>query len=191
MTILSLPYRQLIQSKLPWPALQHRLPHLTWTKTVTAYNQRIHCGKHRLPRKVLNFCYNINQSLIYSRLFTEVFYSDSDSDSEHEEQERKIHVEIKPLNNGTAPISASVDELRATVEILSLSPLGGALSVRMPNHLPLTHQCSHCLFHANVVFIACCCCISSITHRTHTYSLSLIFSYYRHGEARIPKVIRL
>jgi F-BAR domain only protein len=37
-------------------------------------------------------------------------------------------VEIKPLNNGTAPISASVDELRATVENLSLSPIG-ALSV--------------------------------------------------------------
>lgn len=38
-------------------------------------------------------------------------------------------MEIKPLNNGsTAPISASVDELRATVENLSLSPIG-ALSV--------------------------------------------------------------
>ncbi|XP_037040947.1 F-BAR domain only protein 2 isoform X12 [Bradysia coprophila] len=58
----------------------------------------------------------------------EIFYSDSDSDSEHDEQERKIRVEIKPLNNGIAPISASVDELRATVESLSLSPLGGALS---------------------------------------------------------------
>ncbi|XP_063697273.1 F-BAR domain only protein 2 isoform X4 [Culicoides brevitarsis] len=51
------------------------------------------------------------------------FYSSSDSDSE-EEVERKIRVEIKPLNNGTAPISASVDELRATVEQMSLSPLG-------------------------------------------------------------------
>uniref|UniRef100_A0A336LYW5 CSON011071 protein n=1 Tax=Culicoides sonorensis TaxID=179676 RepID=A0A336LYW5_CULSO len=51
------------------------------------------------------------------------FYSSSDSESE-EEPERKIHVEIKPLNNGTAPISASVDELRATVEQMSLSPLG-------------------------------------------------------------------
>lgn len=56
------------------------------------------------------------------------FDSDSDSDSDTEERGRKIHVEIKPLNNGTAPISASVDELRATVENLSLSPLG-ALSV--------------------------------------------------------------
>lgn len=61
--------------------------------------------------------------------FPEIFYSDSDSDSDHDEQERKIRVEIKPLNNGIAPISASVDELRATVESLSLSPLGGALSV--------------------------------------------------------------
>lgn len=59
--------------------------------------------------------------------FSEAFYSSSDSDSE-DEPERKIHVEIKPLNNGSAPISASVDELRATVENMSLSPLG-ALSV--------------------------------------------------------------
>lgn len=62
--------------------------------------------------------------------FLEIFYSDSDSDSDHDEQERKIRVEIKPLN-GIAPISASVDELRATVESLSLSPLGGALSVSL------------------------------------------------------------
>lgn len=44
------------------------------------------------------------------------------SDDEHQ----KIRVEIKPLGNGTGPISASVDELRATVENLSLSPLGTA-----------------------------------------------------------------
>lgn len=67
--------------------------------------------------------------LLFLIWFVEIFYSDSDSESENDEQERKIRVEIKPLNNGTAPISASVDELRATVENLSLSPLGGALSV--------------------------------------------------------------
>lgn len=62
---------------------------------------------------------------------TEAFYSSSDSDTEDERESlRKIHVEIKPLNNGTAPISASVDELRATVENLSLSPIG-VLSVRI------------------------------------------------------------
>ncbi|XP_014606556.1 PREDICTED: F-BAR domain only protein 2 isoform X4 [Polistes canadensis] len=49
------------------------------------------------------------------------FYSSSDTDSE-DERERKIRVEIKPLSNGAAPMSASVDELRATVENLSLSP---------------------------------------------------------------------
>lgn len=38
-----------------------------------------------------------------------------------DERDQKIHVEIKPLNNGSAPMSASVDELRATVENLSLS----------------------------------------------------------------------
>ncbi|CAH1103640.1 unnamed protein product [Psylliodes chrysocephalus] len=52
------------------------------------------------------------------------FYSSSDSDSD-DDRERKIHVEIKPLNNGSAPMSASVDELRATVENLYLSPTGG------------------------------------------------------------------
>ncbi|EDV93575.1 F-BAR domain only protein 2 isoform X2 [Drosophila grimshawi] len=50
------------------------------------------------------------------------FYSDSDSDSDNDK--RRIHVKIKPLNNGQAPMSASVDELRATVENISLSPTG-------------------------------------------------------------------
>ncbi|KAK7871367.1 hypothetical protein R5R35_006074 [Gryllus longicercus] len=57
------------------------------------------------------------------------FYSSSDTDSE-EEREHKIHVEIKPLGNGAAPMSASVDELRATVENLSLSPSPVAVSAR-------------------------------------------------------------
>ncbi|XP_031638381.1 F-BAR domain only protein 2 isoform X5 [Contarinia nasturtii] len=61
--------------------------------------------------------------------------SDSDSDSDNDDRGRKIHVEIKPLNNGSAPISASVDELRATVENLSLSPLGGALSGRRDSNV--------------------------------------------------------
>ncbi|PNF33742.1 hypothetical protein B7P43_G11221 [Cryptotermes secundus] len=50
------------------------------------------------------------------------FYSSSDTDSD-DDREHKIHVEIKPLSNGSAPMSASVDELRATVENLSLSPV--------------------------------------------------------------------
>lgn len=41
-----------------------------------------------------------------------------------DEREKKIRVEIKPLSNGSGPMSASVDELRATVENLSLSPIG-------------------------------------------------------------------
>lgn len=53
----------------------------------------------------------------------DTFYSSSDSESE-DERERKIHVEIKPKVNGSGPISASVDELRATIENLSLSPIG-------------------------------------------------------------------
>nr|BAN20956.1 conserved hypothetical protein [Riptortus pedestris] len=57
------------------------------------------------------------------------FYSSSDTDSD-EEREKKIRVEIKPISNGAGPISASVDELRATVENFSLSPLGVTLAKR-------------------------------------------------------------
>ncbi|XP_073994269.1 F-BAR domain only protein 2 isoform X9 [Rhodnius prolixus] len=60
------------------------------------------------------------------------FYSSSDTDSD-EEREKKIRVEIKPLSNGAGPISASVDELRATVENLSLSPLGTVPARRINN----------------------------------------------------------
>ncbi|XP_045482609.1 F-BAR domain only protein 2 isoform X5 [Harmonia axyridis] len=61
------------------------------------------------------------------------FYSSSDSDSD-DERERKIHVEIKPLNhNGAAPMSASVDELRATVENLYLFPVGSSFGRRGSN----------------------------------------------------------
>lgn len=41
-----------------------------------------------------------------------------------EERDKRLHVEIKPLSNGSGPISASVDELRATVENISLLPAG-------------------------------------------------------------------
>lgn len=47
-----------------------------------------------------------------------------------DEHGRKIHVEIKPLNNGSAPMSASVDELRATVGNLYLCPVSGGLGRR-------------------------------------------------------------
>lgn len=100
-----------------------------------AYSRKIHFGTHNGQRKVVFPLFLIseqtNQVITLFFLFTEE--SDSDSDSDNDERERKIHVEIKPLNNGSAPISASVDELRATVENLSLSPLGGALSVWMLN----------------------------------------------------------
>jgi hypothetical protein len=41
-----------------------------------------------------------------------------------DEREKRLHVEIKPLSNGSAPLSASVDELRSTVENMTLSPIG-------------------------------------------------------------------
>uniref|UniRef100_A0A1Q3G1R2 Putative proline-serine-threonine phosphatase-interacting protein pstpip n=1 Tax=Culex tarsalis TaxID=7177 RepID=A0A1Q3G1R2_CULTA len=68
------------------------------------------------------------------------FYSSSDSDSDDERGERKIHVEIKPLNNGAAPISASVDELRATVENLSLSPIAPFSSQHSHHHSSASHH---------------------------------------------------
>lgn len=52
----------------------------------------------------------------------ESFYSSSEAESDEEDKERKIHIEIKPISNG-APMSASVDELRATVGNLTLSPV--------------------------------------------------------------------
>ncbi|XP_069185575.1 F-BAR domain only protein 2 isoform X2 [Procambarus clarkii] len=58
------------------------------------------------------------------------FDSSSDSDSDVE-ADKKIHVEIKPISNGSAPMSASVDELRATIEGMSLSPVSFA-SPRVP-----------------------------------------------------------
>lgn len=54
--------------------------------------------------------------------------------SSDDDRERKIHVEIKPLNNGSAPMSASVDELRATVENLYLSPLSSGIGRRGSNN---------------------------------------------------------
>lgn len=56
-----------------------------------------------------------------------IYHNITLTDDDHE---RKIRVEIKPLNNGAAPMSASVDELRATVETLYLSPTGGGLGRR-------------------------------------------------------------
>ncbi|XP_033213673.1 F-BAR domain only protein 2 isoform X2 [Belonocnema kinseyi] len=59
------------------------------------------------------------------------FYSSSDTESD-DEKYRKLRVEIKPLSNGNTPISASVDELRATVENLSLIT---APTVRRDSHV--------------------------------------------------------
>ncbi|XP_075528227.1 F-BAR domain only protein 2 isoform X1 [Dermacentor variabilis] len=66
------------------------------------------------------------------------FYSSSDGDSDDEERDRRIHIEIKPLSNG-APMSASVDELRATIGSLSLSPIPQHSS-RRPETLYIRHK---------------------------------------------------
>lgn len=109
--------------------IRFQLPRQKSTKTSTAWNHKIIHGTKIIHQKKVSF--SIKYKIIYIHIFfltffLDKFYSSSDSDSD-DEIERKIHVEIKPLN-GTAPISASVDELRATVENLSLSPIG-ALSV--------------------------------------------------------------
>ncbi|XP_077498878.1 F-BAR domain only protein 2 isoform X9 [Amblyomma americanum] len=66
------------------------------------------------------------------------FYSSSDGDSDDEDRDRRIHIEIKPLSNG-APMSASVDELRATIGSLSLSPIPQHSS-RRPETLYIRHK---------------------------------------------------
>lgn len=96
-------------------------------KSLLQSRQIMHGIKTAHRRKVIAVNYYLRHCSMSSSsfliLFLDKFYSSSDSDSE-DEIERKIHVEIKPLNNGTDKISASVDELRATVENLSLSPIG-------------------------------------------------------------------
>ncbi|XP_065348397.1 F-BAR domain only protein 2 isoform X8 [Cloeon dipterum] len=57
------------------------------------------------------------------------FYSSSDTDTE-DDRERKIHVQIKPQINGSTVMSASVDELRATVENMNLSSVGQMIGRR-------------------------------------------------------------
>ncbi|XP_041093125.1 F-BAR domain only protein 2-like isoform X4 [Polyodon spathula] len=54
------------------------------------------------------------------------FYSSSDS--EDDDEPRKFHVEIKPVqpNNGDHQASASIDELRASIVNITLSPLASA-----------------------------------------------------------------
>ena len=108
----------------------------------------------------------------------DTFYSSSDSESE-DERERKIHVEIKPINvNGSGPISASVDELRATIENLSLSPIG-VLSVSIGSLLKKvlnSNETSNCfsLNHTILcVFICVCLC-----HNYHNVFLTFFHSIY-------------
>ena len=50
------------------------------------------------------------------------FYSSSDS--EDEDEPKKFHVEIKPVqpNNGTIQSRATIDELKASIGNISLSP---------------------------------------------------------------------
>lgn len=67
------------------------------------------------------------------------FYSSSDGESEDDEKERKIHIEIKPLSNG-APMSASVDELRATIGNLTLSPISQHTNRRVYNSATSTPE---------------------------------------------------
>uniref|UniRef100_A0A672H8F3 F-BAR domain only protein 2 n=1 Tax=Salarias fasciatus TaxID=181472 RepID=A0A672H8F3_SALFA len=62
------------------------------------------------------------------------FYSSSDSDDE--DAPRKFHVQIKPVqpNNGTHQNRANIDELKASIENIILSP---STSVRRRRHTPV------------------------------------------------------
>ncbi|EEC10211.1 proline-serine-threonine phosphatase interacting protein, putative [Ixodes scapularis] len=66
----------------------------------------------------VSFVHGANRSVRGQRLERPSFAERPDE----EERNRRIHIEIKPLSNG-APMSASVDELRATIGSLSLSPI--------------------------------------------------------------------
>lgn len=95
-------------------------------KMVIVFNREKLLGIINGQRKVIVSKSYSNENKDKISFYISAGDSDSESDSDNDDRERKIHVEIKPLNNGSAPISASVDELRATVGNLSLSPLGGA-----------------------------------------------------------------
>ena len=41
-----------------------------------------------------------------------------------ERMPEKLHIEIKPVTNGSAPEPASVEELKANIENITLSPVG-------------------------------------------------------------------
>lgn len=134
------PHRQ-----LPETLCQRRRPKSM--RTSTPSSRQWTRGTRMARRRKVRVFYLISsaQTPQAVRFFADNFYSSSDSESE-DEIERKIHVEIKPLNNGTAPISASVDELRATVENLSLSPIG-ALSV-----ISQLQCCCFIFFHERALF---------------------------------------
>ena len=54
-------------------------------------------------------------------IFTSTFLCSNINIYADEEPERKLHVEIKPINNGTALPGATVDELKATIESFNIN----------------------------------------------------------------------
>lgn len=76
--------------------------------------------------------YSIRPAIVTKYTTERRSISSSDSDSE-DEKECKIHVEIKPLTNGTAPLSASIDELRASVGGITLASMGQGTSRKSPS----------------------------------------------------------
>uniref|UniRef100_A0A8C1M0I5 FCH and mu domain containing endocytic adaptor 2 n=1 Tax=Cyprinus carpio TaxID=7962 RepID=A0A8C1M0I5_CYPCA len=71
---------------------------------------------------------------------TNSFYSSSDS--EDEDEPRKFHVQIKPVqtNNGTHQHKATIDELKASIGNISLSPTPAVRDVshQHAHHVPVT-----------------------------------------------------
>uniref|UniRef100_A0A665WGK0 F-BAR domain only protein 2 n=1 Tax=Echeneis naucrates TaxID=173247 RepID=A0A665WGK0_ECHNA len=105
-------------------------------------------GKERpgaKPRKRKPF--GIPDPLNYSAI-TNSFYSSSDSDDEDEP--RKFHVEIKPVqpNNGTHQNRATIDELKASIGNIILSPSTSVLAL----------QHSHNITNANKPVASLLCC---------------------------------
>uniref|UniRef100_A0A3B3UPL1 F-BAR domain only protein 2 n=1 Tax=Poecilia latipinna TaxID=48699 RepID=A0A3B3UPL1_9TELE len=82
---------------------------------------------------------NENDILYFHTSFYNSFYSSSDS--EDEDEPRKFHVQIKPVqpNNGTHQNRANIDELKASIGNIILSP-STSVGVTFRASVPSAHQ---------------------------------------------------
>uniref|UniRef100_A0A3Q3G569 FCH and mu domain containing endocytic adaptor 2 n=1 Tax=Labrus bergylta TaxID=56723 RepID=A0A3Q3G569_9LABR len=107
----------------------------------------------------LNFVF-----LLRSHAKENSFYSSSDS--EDEDEPRKFHVEIKPVqpNNGTHQNRATIDELKASIGNIILSP-----STSVWLHLQIPNEENLLLLQNNKILLLCpCFCVVPLPNRPTT-----------------------